>query len=179
MPTELTILAYGALLLLVHIFAAANAKTRQYGVAWNTGARDEQLPPLEPVPGRLTRAQANFLETLPIAVIALLGVVVAWWGIAFRGVDHPAVLAAAACVLATHLCLTIASYGPPSLPVSRPLVLLWVRRGVLVYLPVPLLYLLALAIRGEPAPPGMWVIGMLAVGAASVIAMLMAPQEVE
>ena len=113
------------------------------------------------------------------ATVALLGVLVAWWGIAFRGVDHPAVLGAAACVLATHLCLTIASYGPPSLPVSRPLVLLWVRRGVLVYLPVPLLYLLALAIRGEPAPPGMWVIGMLAVGAASVIAMLMAPQEVE
>ena len=77
MATELTILAYGALLLLAHIFAAANAKTRQYGVAWNTGARDEQLPPLEPLPGRLTRAQANFLETLPIAIIALLGVVAA------------------------------------------------------------------------------------------------------
>lgn len=77
MPTELTILAYGAILLLVHIFAAANAKTRQYGVAWNTGARDEQLPPLEPLPGRLSRAQANFQETLPIAIIALLGVVVA------------------------------------------------------------------------------------------------------
>lgn len=77
MPAELTILAWGAVLLLVHIFAAANAKTRQYGVAWNTGARDEQLPPLEPLPGRLSRAQANFLETLPIAIIALLGVVAA------------------------------------------------------------------------------------------------------
>jgi uncharacterized MAPEG superfamily protein len=75
--TELTILAYGALLLLVHIFAAANAKTRQYGVAWNTGARDERMPPLEPLPGRLVRAQANFMETLPIAIIALIGVVVA------------------------------------------------------------------------------------------------------
>ena len=60
--------------------------------------------------------------------IALLGVVVAWWGLAFRDLEHPAVIGAAACVLGTHLCLTVAGYGPPSLPVSRPLVLLWVRR---------------------------------------------------
>lgn len=74
---ELTILALGAVLLLVHIFAAAQAKTKQYGTDWNMGARDEALPPLNPVAGRLTRAQANFQETLPIAVIALAGVVLA------------------------------------------------------------------------------------------------------
>ena len=77
MPIELTILALGAVLLLVHIFAAAQAKTKQYGAQWNMGARDEVLPPLEPVAGRLVRAQANFQETFPIAVIALIGVVVA------------------------------------------------------------------------------------------------------
>jgi uncharacterized MAPEG superfamily protein len=77
MPTELTILALGAALLLVHIFAAAQAKTKQYGVTWNMGARDEALPPLEPVAGRLVRAQANFQETFPIAIIALAGVVLA------------------------------------------------------------------------------------------------------
>ena len=74
---ELRILAYGALLLLVHIFAAAHAKTKQYGTHWNMGARDADLPPLNPVAGRLVRAQANYQETLPIAIIALLGVVVA------------------------------------------------------------------------------------------------------
>ncbi len=77
MPVELTILAWSAVLLLVHIFAAGNAKTKQYGTDWNMGARDETLPPLVPVAGRLVRAQANFLETLPIAIIALIGVVVA------------------------------------------------------------------------------------------------------
>lgn len=77
MRVELTILALGALLLLVHIFAAAHFKTRQYGARWNMGARDEALPPLEPVAGRLVRAQANFQETFPIAIVALLGVVVA------------------------------------------------------------------------------------------------------
>jgi len=41
------------------------------------GARDEALPPLNPVAGRLARAQANFQETFPIAILALLGVVIA------------------------------------------------------------------------------------------------------
>ena len=77
MPTELTILAWGAVLLFVHIFAAVQAKTRQYGTAWNMGARDEAVPPPSPVVGRLERARDNFIETLPIAIIALLGVVVA------------------------------------------------------------------------------------------------------
>lgn len=77
MPTEVKILAFAAILLLVHILAAAQLTTRQYGLKWNLGPRDEAVPPLSPMGGRLKRAQANFLETLPIAIIALLGVVVA------------------------------------------------------------------------------------------------------
>lgn len=77
MPTELTVLALSGLLLLIHIFAAAHFKTKQYGVDWNMGARDEALPPLNDVAGRLERASANFRETLPLAIIALGGVVLA------------------------------------------------------------------------------------------------------
>ncbi len=77
MPVELTILAWGMILLLVHIFAAAHVKTKQYGAKWNMGARDERLPQLNPLGGRLSRAQANYMETLPIAIVALIGVVVA------------------------------------------------------------------------------------------------------
>jgi len=77
MAVELKIAAFGALLLLVHIFSAVHLKTKQYGRKWNVGARDEALPPLDPVAGRLARAQANFLETFPIAIVALLGVVIA------------------------------------------------------------------------------------------------------
>src|SRR3546814_9202656 len=77
MAVELKILAWSCVLLLVHIFAAAHIKTRQYGAKWNMGARDEELPPLDPVGGGLVRAQANFLETYPIAIIVLLGVVIA------------------------------------------------------------------------------------------------------
>lgn len=77
MPIELRILALGAVLLLLHIILAGTAKTKQYGVAWNTGARDEPLPPLNAVAGRLVRAQANFQETFPLAIVALAGAVLA------------------------------------------------------------------------------------------------------
>jgi uncharacterized MAPEG superfamily protein len=74
MTTELTVLALGALLLLAHIMLAVRFKTRQYGTAWNMGARDEVLPPLGAVAGRLERARDNFAETFPVAIVALLGI---------------------------------------------------------------------------------------------------------
>jgi len=77
MPVEIKILALGAVLLFVHVFIATRFKTAQYGRKWNVGARDEALPEPNPVTGRLIRAQANFQETFPIAIVALLGVVIA------------------------------------------------------------------------------------------------------
>lgn len=72
MITELTVLAWGCVLAFVHIFAAAHVSTRQYGVKWNIGARDEALPAPEPLVGRMRRAQANFFETFPIVIAAIL-----------------------------------------------------------------------------------------------------------
>lgn len=77
MPVEIRIAAFGALLLFVHIFIATRFKTRQYGRAWNVGARDEDLSPPNVMTGRTARAQANYAETFPIAIVALLGVVIA------------------------------------------------------------------------------------------------------
>jgi len=77
MPTEIHIAALGALLLFIHIFVATRFKTAQYGRSWNVGARDEALPDASPMTGRTMRAQANFQETFPIAIVALLGVVLA------------------------------------------------------------------------------------------------------
>jgi uncharacterized MAPEG superfamily protein len=77
MHTEILILAWGSVLLLVNIFVAGNLRTKQYGTQWNIGARDEAMPPLDAVPGRVLRAQANLLETFPVAIVALLGVVLA------------------------------------------------------------------------------------------------------
>ena len=72
MTTELTILAWGCVLAIVHIFAAVRVKTRQYGTKWNVGARDEALEPAQPLVGRLARAQANYFETFPIMAAAIL-----------------------------------------------------------------------------------------------------------
>jgi uncharacterized MAPEG superfamily protein len=77
MPVELRIAAFGAVLLLVYVVAATQAKNAQYGARWNIGPRDEPQAPPNPLAGRLIRAQANFLETFPIAIVALIGVVVA------------------------------------------------------------------------------------------------------
>jgi uncharacterized MAPEG superfamily protein len=77
MTTELLVLAWGCLLALVHVFAAVRVKTRQYGTRWNVGARDEELPPPQPVVGRLARAQANFYETFPVYAAAAVIVSVA------------------------------------------------------------------------------------------------------
>lgn len=72
MTTELSVLAWGCILALVHIFVAVRFKTRQYGTKWNVGARDEPLPPPQPIVGRLARAQANFFETFPVLAAAVL-----------------------------------------------------------------------------------------------------------
>ena len=77
MTTELTVLAWGCVLAIVHIIVATQAKTRQYGRKWNIGPRDEELPPPAPVVGRLARAQANFFETFPLMIAAVLIVSVA------------------------------------------------------------------------------------------------------
>jgi uncharacterized MAPEG superfamily protein len=80
MTTELLVLAWACILALVHIFVAVRFKTRQYGTKWNVGARDEELPPPQPIVGRLARAQSNFFETFPIFAAAALIVSVAGLG---------------------------------------------------------------------------------------------------
>jgi uncharacterized MAPEG superfamily protein len=71
MTTELSVLAWGCLLAVVHIWLPIRAKTAQYGVKWNTGPRDEAQAPPNAVAGRLERAQANFFETFPVMIAAV------------------------------------------------------------------------------------------------------------
>ncbi|WP_341678029.1 MAPEG family protein [Niveibacterium sp. SC-1] len=87
MSFELQCLAWTLVLALVQIFAAAGARTVEYGVKWDLGARDSEPRPLGPVAARLLRAQANLFETLPLFVAAVLLVSVAqrtgpltYWG---------------------------------------------------------------------------------------------------
>ena len=73
MKLEFIMLGATCLLAVVNILWAANVRTKQYGVEWNMGARDADMPPLNPLAGRLLRAQANLYETLPLFIAALLG----------------------------------------------------------------------------------------------------------
>ncbi len=72
MTTELTLLAWTLVLAVVQILAFDFARTGQYGIKWNTGPRDEDMPPLSPVAERLRRAQHNLFETLPLFIAAVL-----------------------------------------------------------------------------------------------------------
>ena len=72
MNTELTYLAATLVLAVVYILWADVARTGQYGLKWNTSARDGEMPPLKPMGARLLRAQANLFETLPLFIAAIL-----------------------------------------------------------------------------------------------------------
>ena len=77
MGTELQMLAWAIALGLFHLLLDAGMKTSERGLAWNASARDGEAKPLGPVAGRVNRAWQNFLETFPVAIVALLGVVIA------------------------------------------------------------------------------------------------------
>lgn len=72
--TELLGLVAAAALGLVHIVLASHSASLQRGYRWTAGPRDESLPPLGGIAGRLARANANFLETFPFFAAAALAV---------------------------------------------------------------------------------------------------------
>jgi uncharacterized MAPEG superfamily protein len=72
MTIELKMLLWTLVLAFVQILLFDFARTGQYGLKWNTGPRDESMPPLSPIAGRLKRAQYNLYETLPLLIGAVL-----------------------------------------------------------------------------------------------------------
>lgn len=72
MTIELKMLTWTLVLAFVQILLFDFARTGQYGLKWNTGPRDETMPPLSPIAGRLKRAQYNLYETLPLFIGAVL-----------------------------------------------------------------------------------------------------------
>ena len=72
MTTELTLLAWTLVLAVVQILLPAQLRTEETGIAYNTGARDGDGPPMRPITGRLKRAQQNLFETLPLFAAAVL-----------------------------------------------------------------------------------------------------------
>ena len=77
MRIELYLLGATLVLALVQVLLTAHLRTRQYGIEWNAGPRDEAMPPLDPLPARMLRAQENLFETLPLFIGAVLAATVA------------------------------------------------------------------------------------------------------
>ena len=77
MRIELYLLGAALVLALVQVLLTAHLRTRQYGIEWNAGPRDEAMPPLNPLAGRMLRAQENLYETLPLFIGAVLAAAVA------------------------------------------------------------------------------------------------------
>jgi uncharacterized MAPEG superfamily protein len=72
MSFELMALAAATLWGFVQLVAAAQAANSQYGLRWAASPRDIEMPPLKPIPGRLSRNFRNYMETFPFFAAAVL-----------------------------------------------------------------------------------------------------------
>lgn len=72
MSVELNVLVWSVVLGFVHIVAASHAASLQRGYRWTASSRDEPLPPLRGVAGRLERALSNYLEMFPFFAALVL-----------------------------------------------------------------------------------------------------------
>ena len=72
MTPEFHYLVYSVILGLVLLIAASHAISSQIGYAWTASNRDEPMPPLKGVVGRVDRALINFLETFPFFAVLVL-----------------------------------------------------------------------------------------------------------
>jgi uncharacterized MAPEG superfamily protein len=72
MSPELWLLVASIGLGFAHIFAQAQSMTAQRGLRYNAGPRDEPVPPVTGVAGRLSRALRNFIESFALFAAAVL-----------------------------------------------------------------------------------------------------------
>ncbi|MET1058345.1 MAG: hypothetical protein ABWX84_02025 [Nocardioides sp.] len=103
------------------------------------------------------------------AGVLVLLMPVVWWAAAPDDPLHPMSMVAAVALLACHVAAVLASYGPDRLPLDPALVRLWVRRALLVLVPVPVLWAAADVLTGERERPAVWVAGLAVAGVAAVL----------
>ena len=72
MTTALAYLAWTLVLAVVQVTVASAAKRRQDTMAWASSNRDEAPPQYTGLAARMTRAQANLYEILPLFIGAVL-----------------------------------------------------------------------------------------------------------
>ena len=72
MTIELWMLTLSVVLGIVQITAASHTASLQRGYRWTASPRDETMPPLQGVAGRLDRALHNFIESFPLFAAVVL-----------------------------------------------------------------------------------------------------------
>ena len=78
---------------------------------------------------------------------------------------------------AAHVAAVLASYGPATLPIDPRLTRLWLARGLLALVPLPVTWLAVRVLDPELAPSGLWLLtGVAAVGLLLVTARLTRPR---
>lgn len=120
MTFEIKMLALSIVLGLVQIVLASHAASLQRGYRWTASARDEAVPGLTGVAGRLSRTLNNFIETFPLFAAAVLAAHLAgrhgWmteWGagLYFGGRAAYVVCYAAGIILVRSLIWNVATLG--------------------------------------------------------------------
>jgi hypothetical protein len=104
-----------------------------------------------------------------------LGVVLLFWALQLHHQVPASVMVAAAGVLTAHVAATLLAYGPTWMPLPRAVVLLWVVRGLLVWLVAPVIWLVARAYADQATPTSFWLGGLAAAGVAAVVAAVVVP----
>lgn len=130
MTTELYLLACTLLLAVAQMFLTSVLRTRETGIAYNTGPRDEEGPPVGQLTGRMQRALKNLYETLPLFMGAILIVTVAE--------RESALSLTGACVYFVARVVYVPLYAA-GIPVIRSLVWLASLAGMLMVLAAALL----------------------------------------
>ena len=72
MTVELRMLMSSVAFGMAHIVLTAHSASRQRGYRWTASPRDQVVPPLTGVSGRVERGLQNFLETFPFFIAAIL-----------------------------------------------------------------------------------------------------------
>jgi hypothetical protein len=110
----------------------------------------------------LTVALAVGFAAMPESALgtACLALVVFWWSLAAADGVPATTIPVALLLLAAHVAAVLLSYGPHALPVGGALLGRWLRRYVAVAVAAPLVWLVAVAVDGQPEPRGIWVLGL-------------------
>lgn len=98
-----------------------------------------------------------------------------WWSV--HDVVDWRLLVVGVLLVAAHVAATLASYGPSTLVVDPRLARLWLARGALVLVPLPVTWLAVRGLDAELAPSWLWLVaGATAVGLLLVTARLVRPE---